>query len=267
MYVLENTTSICLVVKIQVNLPAPQSSPIELNLLRSNDGEKRKTLFSSRYRAGIEDLCPCIRALQLGCMLYFFSRHRLLPCVVLQKLLESHGRVAVNLHPSVEHMFTHLQERPVVHVAVVVDVPVNHPGLPLAAPAQHRVVAHHQMPSAYGDVKVIRDLDEMPVHQVTLHPGRVVVADDKVLSPLEPAKDVAHSVVRCAEEEVPEEIDGVIASDSAVPVGHERLVHFLDRSKRTIAEADDVGMAEMRVSREEYHSFANLLWVIMMRFA
>ena len=80
-----------------------------------------------------------------------------------------------------------------------------------------------------------------------------MIADDKVLFPLEASKDAPDFVFRCAVEEVAKEIDGVIAADLAVPVGDKRFVHLLHRRKRAVAETDDVCVAEMGVRSEVNH--------------
>ena len=51
--------------------------------------------------------------------------------------------------------------------------------------------------------------------------------------------------------EIPKEIEDVIGLNGALTV-EDRLIHFLDASKRSITVADYVAMPEMKIRREPY---------------
>jgi len=52
--------------------------------------------------------------------------------------------------------------------------------------------------------------------------------------------------------EIPEEIEDVIGLNGGVETVEDRLIHFLDASKRSITVADYVVMPEMKIRREAY---------------
>ena len=52
--------------------------------------------------------------------------------------------------------------------------------------------------------------------------------------------------------EIPEEIEDVIGLNGGVETVEDRLIHFLDASKRSITVTDYVAMPEMKVRREPY---------------
>jgi hypothetical protein len=52
--------------------------------------------------------------------------------------------------------------------------------------------------------------------------------------------------------EIPKEIEDVIGLNGGVETVEDRLIHFLDASKRSITVADYVVMPEMKIRREPY---------------
>jgi hypothetical protein len=52
--------------------------------------------------------------------------------------------------------------------------------------------------------------------------------------------------------EVPKEIEDVIGLNESVETVEDRLIHFLDASKRSITVEDYVVMPEMKIRREPY---------------
>jgi len=52
--------------------------------------------------------------------------------------------------------------------------------------------------------------------------------------------------------EIPEEIEDVIGLNGGVETVEDRLIHFLDASKRSITVADYVAMTEMKIGRTPY---------------
>ena len=96
--------------------------------LRTASGLLRwRWLDAHRDAAGTAGLLALLGFLLLW--QFFLSR------IVLKEFFESHRGIAVDFDAGVEDTLPDLEQRPVVHVAVVVDMSMDHPGLSLAAPA------------------------------------------------------------------------------------------------------------------------------------
>ena len=63
---------------------------------------------------------------------------------------------------------------------------------------------------------------------------------------------VLQSLRLALDAEIPKEIEDVIGLNGGVETVEDRLIHFLDASKRSITVADYVAMPEMKIRREPY---------------
>ena len=92
-------------------------------------------------------------------------------------------------------------------------------------------------------VNAVEPLNEGPVPEYSL---RVMVTEDKVNMTVKPSRfQTPVPCLNIAETEVPKVIYMVIGLDNRVPVIYKRFVHFLYRTKRSVAILKDIGVKEV----------------------
>jgi len=137
----------------------------------------------------------------------------------------------------------HVREVP---VRMSVQVPRSMMG---AIPDPHGIVTNHDGLAMYGDFRKVAEPRELLgqlanlLVVITRHRKDVFAANLlAVLQGLRLAPDT----------EIPKEIQDVIGLNGGVETVEDRLIHFLDASKRSITVADYVVMPEMKIRREPY---------------
>ena len=118
-----------------------------------------------------------------------------------------------------------------------------------AIPDPHGIVTDHDGLPMYGDFRKVAEPREL-FRQfanlfvvITRHRKDLLAANlFAVLQSLRLAPDA----------EIPKEIEDVIGLNGGVETVEDRLIHFLDASKRSITVADYVVMPEMKIRREPY---------------
>ena len=165
--------------------------------------------------------------------------------VVPDQFIESDGLEVVDVRSSIEHSGASGDERPVVIPDVVVDVTVDHVAAPRLRIGKHRIVAERQYPPVDLDFLESLDACEIVGRLDSAHPRVVVVADNQVFATVERLQDRLD--LRRPEEEVAEDVDGIVRLHLGVPFREQHLVHLFDRPERAVAKTDDVEMPEMLV--------------------
>jgi hypothetical protein len=118
-----------------------------------------------------------------------------------------------------------------------------------AIPDPHGVVTDHDGLAMYGDLRKVTEPRE-PLGQlanllvvISRHRKGILAANLlAVLQRFRLAPDA----------EIPKEIQDVIDLNGGVETFEDRLIHFLDASKRSITVADYVAMPKMKIRREPY---------------
>lgn len=118
-----------------------------------------------------------------------------------------------------------------------------------AIPDPHGVMTDYDGPAMYGDFRKVAEPRELLGEIANLF---VVIARHckDFLAPNLLA--VLQSLRLAPDTEITKEIQDVIGLNGGVETVEDRLIHFLDASKRSIAVADYVGMPEMKICRKPY---------------
>jgi len=118
-----------------------------------------------------------------------------------------------------------------------------------AIPDAHGIVADHDGLAMYGDFRKVAEPRE---HLGQLANLFVVITRHRKDFLAANLLAVLQSLRLAPDAEIPKEIEDVIGLNGGVETVEDRLIHFLDASKRSITVADHVVMPEMKIRREPY---------------
>ena len=118
-----------------------------------------------------------------------------------------------------------------------------------AIPDPHGVVTDHDGLAMYGDFRKVAEPTELVGQLANLF---VVITRHRIDFLAANLLAVLQSLRLAPDAEIPEEIEDVIGLNGGVEAVEDRLIHFLDASKRSITAADYVVMPEMKIRREPY---------------
>ena len=118
-----------------------------------------------------------------------------------------------------------------------------------AIPDPHGVVTDHDGLAMYGDFRKVAEPRE-PLGQLA-NLFVVIARHRKDLSAAN-LLAVLQSPHLAPDAEIPKEIEDVIGLNGGVETFQDRLIHFLDVSKRSITVADYIAMTEMKICRNPY---------------
>src|SRR5580658_10582903 len=118
-----------------------------------------------------------------------------------------------------------------------------------AIPDPHGVVTDHDGLAMYGDFRKVAEPRELLGQLANLF---VVIARHRKDFLAANLLAVLQSLHLAPDAEIPKEIEDVIGLNGGVETVEDRLIHFLDASKRSITVADYVVMPEMKIRREPY---------------
>ena len=118
-----------------------------------------------------------------------------------------------------------------------------------AIPDAHRIVTDHDGLAMYGDFRKVAEPRELLGQLANLF---VVIARHRKDLPAANLLAVLQSPHLAPDAEIPKEIEDVIGLNGGVETFEDRLIHFLDVSKRSITVADYVAMTEMKICRKPY---------------
>jgi len=129
------------------------------------------------------------------------------------------------------------------------DVAEELPDIPVgAAVAEEGVVVEDDGLSAHADGHLLGDEFEA-AHEALTDALHVMVAQDEVLAAGEGAEDVVPEP-GAAEREIPQVEHDAVFRHRIPPAADELRIHFLHIAERSVAEANDILVPEMRVRRE-----------------
>jgi len=118
-----------------------------------------------------------------------------------------------------------------------------------AIPDPHGVVTDHDGLAMYGDFRKVAEPRELLGQLANLF---VVIARHRKDFLAANLLAVLQRFRLALDAEIPEEIEDVIGLNGGVETVEDRLIHFLDASKRSITVADYVAMTEMKIGRTPY---------------
>ncbi len=116
-------------------------------------------------------------------------------------------------------------------------------------PDPHGVVTNHDGLAMYGDFRKVVEPRELLGELANLF---VVITRHRKDFLAANLLAVLQSLRLAPNAEIPKEIEDVIGLNGGVETVEDRLIHFLDASKRSIAVTDYVAMPEMKIRREPY---------------
>ena len=118
-----------------------------------------------------------------------------------------------------------------------------------AIPDPHGVVTDHDGLAMYGDFRKVAEPRELLRQFANLS---VVITRHRKDLLAATLLAVLQSLRLAPDAEIPKEIEDVMDLNGGVETVEDRLIHFLDASKRSITVADYVVMPEMKIRREPY---------------
>jgi hypothetical protein len=118
-----------------------------------------------------------------------------------------------------------------------------------AIPDLHGVVTNHDGLAMYGDFRKVVEPRELLGQLANLF---VVISRHRKDFLAANLLAVLQSPRLAPDAEIPKEIQNVIGLNGGVETVENRLIHFLDASKWSLAVADYVVMPEMKIRREPY---------------
>lgn len=118
-----------------------------------------------------------------------------------------------------------------------------------AIPDPHGVVTDHDGLAMYGDFRKVAEPRELLGQLANLFVVITRHCKDLLAANL---LAVLQSLRLASDAEIPKEIEDVIGLNGGVETVEDRLIHFLDASKRSITIADYIAMPEMKIRREPY---------------
>jgi hypothetical protein len=127
---------------------------------------------------------------------------------------------------------------------VSVQVPCSMMG---AIPDPHGVVTNHDGLAMYRDFRKVAQPRELLGQLANLF---IVISRHRKDFLAANLLAVLQSFRLAPDAEIPEEIEDVIGLNGGVETVEDRLIHFLDASKRSITVADYVAMTEMKIGRK-----------------
>jgi len=113
----------------------------------------------------------------------------------------------------------------------------------------HGVVTNHDGLAMYRDFRKVAEPRELLGQLASLF---VVIARHRKDFLAANLLAVLQSLRLAPDAEIPKEIEDVIGLNRGVETVEDRLIHFLDASKRSITVADYVAMPKMKIRREPY---------------
>jgi len=129
-------------------------------------------------------------------------------------------------------------------VGMSVEMPRSMMG---AIPDPHGVVTDHDELAMYGDFRKVAEPRELLGQLANLF---VVITRHRKDLLAANLLAVLQSLRLAPDAEIPKEIEDVIGLNGGVETVEDRLIHFLDASKRSITVADYVVMPEMKIRSE-----------------
>jgi len=118
-----------------------------------------------------------------------------------------------------------------------------------AIPDPHGVMTNHDGLAMYRDFRKVAEPRELLGQLANLF---VVIARHRKDFLAVNLLAVLQSLSLAPDAEIPKEIEDVIGLNGGVETVEDRLIHFLDASKRSITVADNVAMPKMKIRREPY---------------
>ena len=118
-----------------------------------------------------------------------------------------------------------------------------------AIPDPHGVVTDHDGLAMYGDFRKVAEPRELLGQLANLF---IVISRHRKDFLAANLLAVLQRFRLAPDAEIPEEIEDVIGLNGGVETVEDRLIHFLDPSKRSITVADYVAMTEMKIGRTPY---------------
>ena len=116
-------------------------------------------------------------------------------------------------------------------------------------PDPHGVVTNHDGLAMYGDFRKVVEPRELLGELANLF---VVITRHRKDFLAANLLAVLQSLRLAPDAEIPKEIEDVIGLNRRVETVEDRLIHFLDASKRSITVADYVAMPKMKIRGEPY---------------
>ena len=116
-----------------------------------------------------------------------------------------------------------------------------------AIPHPHGVVTDYDWLAMYGDFRKVAEPRELLGQLANLF---VVITRHRKDFLAANLLSVLQSLRLAPDAEIPKEIEDVIGLNGGVETVEDRLIHFLDASKRSITVADYVVMPEMKIRSE-----------------
>ena len=113
----------------------------------------------------------------------------------------------------------------------------------------HGVVTDHDGLAMWGDFRKVAEPRELLGQLADLF---VVIARLRKDLPAANLLAALQSLHFAPDAEISKEIEDVIGLNGGVETFEDRLIHFLDASKRSITVADYVAMTEMKICRKPY---------------
>src|SRR5579863_495986 len=133
-----------------------------------------------------------------------------------------------------------------VPMRVSVQVPCSMMG---TIPDPHGVVTNHDGLAMYRDFRKVAEPRELLGQLANLF---IVISRHRKDFLAANLLAVLQRFRLAPDAEIPEEIEDVIGLNGGVETVEDRLIHFLDASKRSITVADYVAMTEMKIGRTPY---------------
>jgi len=118
-----------------------------------------------------------------------------------------------------------------------------------AIPDPHGIVTDHDGLAMYGDFRKVAEPRELLSQLANL---LVVIAPHRKDLPAANLLAVFQSPHLAPDAEISKEIEDVVGLNGGVETFEDRLIHFLDVSKRSITLTDYVAMTEMKICRKPY---------------
>ena len=118
-----------------------------------------------------------------------------------------------------------------------------------AIPDPHGVVTNHDGLAMYRDFRKVAEPRELLGQLANLF---IVISRHRKDFLAANLVAVLQRFRLAPDAEIPEEIEDVIGLNGGVETVEDRLIHFLEASKRSITVADCVAMPEMKIHREPY---------------
>ena len=168
--------------------------------------------------------------------------------VVLNQLLQRHRVEIIDIHAGIQHPGHGTQD--IMELAASVQMAVEHVAVGLGI--EHGIMGQENVMNSVIDLQKIRHRFKITMQQRRILIGRIVIAPDQMLAAIEPGQNPAgHPAVVIAD--VAQKIDRIVLRNHRIPIGYQRLVHLVHRTKGPLIGHGLI--AKMGISSIENHGF------------